>query len=84
MLKPGGAETSGGRGAALQMLQVSHHVSSPAAVSGRRGAKGEVKEVWGGEWSLGKDQGVDTGGDETALTSAGPHLVFAVHFLSIV
>ena len=54
MLKPGGAETSGGGGgAALQMLQVSHHVSSPAAVSGRRGAKGEVKEE-----GLGVESGV--------------------------
>lgn len=71
MLKPRGAEAEG----ALQMLQVSHHVSSP-----RQTADGGVQR--GGRWGgggggkveFGEVKGVNTGGGETAKTSAGQHL----------
>lgn len=57
MLKPGGGETKGG----LQMLQVTHHVSSPRQTvdGGVQGLGGGVREGQGGggEWSLGRFRG---------------------------
>ncbi len=74
MLKPGGAEAEGAR----QMLQVSHHVSSPRQTADggvqRGGGWGRGGKGGGGKVEFEKVKGVNTGGDETAQTSAGQHL----------
>lgn len=77
MLKPAGAEN--------------RSCPIPVADSGRRGAGGEGGE--GGEGEVGVESGiwgegkgrVNTGGDETAQTSAGQHLFLLFilfHFLA--
>lgn len=67
------------------MLQVSHHVSSPqqtadGGVQGWDIGRGRAGRGW--EVEFGKVKGVNTGGDETAQTSAGQHpiLLFILFF----